>query len=369
MAAAKEASIMKNLEDITECCICCETFTDPRILPCIHTFCFECLRKTGLQMKKRPGHVMPCPFCKEEFAIPQKGWDHIKKNFFMIKLIEMTTAAKSSDQSRSMMCSNCKTENQAETNMYCIQCCKNLCPRCIEKHQKQNHRHQLRANCTESKNITVKSSANCKLHPNKLSNLYCTDCSECICTGCLGAGHRGHRVLKIDSASAEFRKEIELSIEKVSDCMLKCKAKKNQLEQDKVKFLEEMKTIETEVNRSSQKLKGLLQKHTESLLEELSSITQKRLKQIETENDEVEKHLTLSESFRQYCTDVCTKGSSGNICQSMRNLQTMSNEMQVLMESCIERKLSADQIFLRKTKLNPSMESAQKWNVIGEIKG
>jgi len=371
MAAIKEASTLRNLEDITECCICCETFTDPRMLPCIHTFCFECLRKTGLEMKKRPGHVMPCPLCKEEFTIPRNGWDDLKKNFFMMRLMDITTAAKSSDQSTSILCSSCKTRNQAEASRHCVQCSKNLCLQCSNRHQKHNPSHQVRRCCTESKDAAAKSSATafCKLHPKKPANLYCTDCSECVCTGCSVDSHKGHSCVNTDSASVEFRKEIESCIENVSDCMLKGSAKKVQMEQEKVKFLSEMKAIEKKVNRRGQELKALVQKHTEALLEELSSIKQKRLKQFETENGEVERHLTLSESFRQYCTEVSTNGSPGSICQLMSNLRTLSNEMRTLMESCTERKLSADQIFLTKTKLNVSTERGQKWNVIGEIKG
>ena len=44
---ARQSSADKELADLTECSICTEVFTDPRILPCHHTFCLNCLLNCG----------------------------------------------------------------------------------------------------------------------------------------------------------------------------------------------------------------------------------------------------------------------------------------------------------------------------------
>ena len=38
-------SLMLKVADLTECAICRESMRDPRILHCVHTFCFQCLLK------------------------------------------------------------------------------------------------------------------------------------------------------------------------------------------------------------------------------------------------------------------------------------------------------------------------------------
>jgi len=70
---------------MTECPVCTEVFTDPRVLPCIHTFCLKCLLNCGRD--KQPGDRMPCPLCRIEFTIPDDGLSGTQKNFFMLKLL------------------------------------------------------------------------------------------------------------------------------------------------------------------------------------------------------------------------------------------------------------------------------------------
>jgi len=75
----------KELADMLECSICTEVFTDPRVLPCIHTFCLMCLLK--YVEDRRPGERVPCPLCRENFTIPGNGLSGMKKNFLMEKLL------------------------------------------------------------------------------------------------------------------------------------------------------------------------------------------------------------------------------------------------------------------------------------------
>ena len=77
----------KELADMTECSICTEVFTDPRVLPCIHTFCLQCLLNYG--KNKQPWGRMACPLCRKEFTIPDDGLAGTQKNFFMEQLLHV----------------------------------------------------------------------------------------------------------------------------------------------------------------------------------------------------------------------------------------------------------------------------------------
>ena len=54
-----------------QCPICQEDLKDPRLLPCIHSFCLECLQRYCRDAVE--GDDMPCPVCRYEFEIPKDG--------------------------------------------------------------------------------------------------------------------------------------------------------------------------------------------------------------------------------------------------------------------------------------------------------
>jgi len=74
---------------MTECSICTEVFTDPRGLPCYHTFCLKCLQSYSNCKDKQPGDRMPCPMCRKEFTIPDDGLSGLQKNFYVEKLLHV----------------------------------------------------------------------------------------------------------------------------------------------------------------------------------------------------------------------------------------------------------------------------------------
>src|SRR6218665_805520 len=102
------SSTLTQLKEMTECCICLKTFTDPRMLPCIHTFCFQCLIELVDKSDKKPGDEIQCAICRKEFVLPKEGVHGIQINFFMAGMIEVRSALKRS-KFPDIPCDVCKT--------------------------------------------------------------------------------------------------------------------------------------------------------------------------------------------------------------------------------------------------------------------
>jgi hypothetical protein len=68
----------KQLDDTTECSICTEVYTDPRVLPCFHTYCLKCIDAWGRD--KKPGDSLACPLCRKDWVIPAEGIASLQKN-------------------------------------------------------------------------------------------------------------------------------------------------------------------------------------------------------------------------------------------------------------------------------------------------
>ena len=61
-------TIMATGNDELKCGICLELFQDPRTLPCLHTFCRECIQRS-----LNENHSLKCPVCRAKHELSNEG--------------------------------------------------------------------------------------------------------------------------------------------------------------------------------------------------------------------------------------------------------------------------------------------------------
>ena len=68
------ATSLVELEEQLKCPVCLELYTDPKILPCHHSFCQECLEKLS-KKKEASGdtYYLSCPTCRQCTKVPREG--------------------------------------------------------------------------------------------------------------------------------------------------------------------------------------------------------------------------------------------------------------------------------------------------------
>ena len=99
-------SIVNEVKDITECSICTEMFTNPKMLPCFHTFCLKCIEE--FCEKKEEGDTLPCPVCRKEFVVPTGGLSKLSVNFFVERLIAVQSASSLNEVVNCDVCHGCE---------------------------------------------------------------------------------------------------------------------------------------------------------------------------------------------------------------------------------------------------------------------
>ena len=135
-----KASILDRLGDTIKCHLCGRVFNDPRILPCFHTFCFQCLQLSPEKKDKTKQDRHHCSTCQREFNI--EASDGFPKNLFIDKLLDLVNIEQTIVKKESY-CELCFDDQAGSlksplASFYCVECRQKICIDCCKRHKKSN---------------------------------------------------------------------------------------------------------------------------------------------------------------------------------------------------------------------------------------
>ena len=185
----------------TRCNICSNLFDDPRMLPCLHTFCLQCIKKESeLQGAKE---VLKCPMsnCGENVTLPNKGLGKLPSDQRKVHEAEMALCGEKLESGK-QPCDEC-VRNEGAATSFCVNCCNFLCERCETHHRsaRKTLKHEVinvvekkreKDNCNIQKVFTI-SPVPCPTHSDEVLKFYCEKCEKLICRDCRDIDHDSHR--------------------------------------------------------------------------------------------------------------------------------------------------------------------------------
>jgi len=209
-------SIKDEWEEIEEeitCSICDEMFTEPKTIPCLHTFCENCI-KSAIEVGKQMERDICCPVCRAELSEDLKV---VPTNFSTKRLIEIFKKRQSSmkQKSKEMKCGECEENNPAI--MWCGDCESLLCADCYKAHGKMKHfksHNTVTVDDFIRKPKKVMSTLShlqyCINHSAQSLDLFCTTCNTLICRDCTYVDHKDHQYNFVDKLADEEREKVKL---------------------------------------------------------------------------------------------------------------------------------------------------------------
>ncbi|XP_071830717.1 E3 ubiquitin-protein ligase TRIM56-like isoform X2 [Apostichopus japonicus] len=119
-------------ENFLSCPICIQHLKEPKVLPCLHRYCSDCLESfIKQQQQQQQQGELQCAVCREFFTIPSEGF---KTDYFIKSLVEHVTLEKPEINIDLHNCVRCDKHRTAVA--YCFDRKGYLCENCYYRHLK-----------------------------------------------------------------------------------------------------------------------------------------------------------------------------------------------------------------------------------------
>ena len=243
---------LKKVEDQLDCSICLDTYTDPKLLQCLHVFCRKCLVK--LVVRDQQGQlILTCPICRQDTPVPANGTAGLQPAFHINHLLEIAEELKkaTADQPSSAE----RAERVSTSLTPTLDRIKVCCP---------DHRKEV--------------------------ELYCKKCEEPICCRCLvtGAKHQGHDCEELNTAFERYKEEMTASLGPVEQQLTTVKKALAQFERRCGEISDQRAAIEADVHKRFRQLRELLDVRETEVIGQLHQLTQGKLKSLAVQRDQIE---------------------------------------------------------------------------------
>ena len=128
----EQDDVVSNIKTNLTCQICDKLFLDPRILPCLHTFCCQCIESL---VRNRPlkDKMLKCPTCQLDTGLDSRA--SVRKlpaNSLLVSLLDLLLI----QEGEAVGCDICDASEESPAHVRCRECSVFLCELHEEAHKR-----------------------------------------------------------------------------------------------------------------------------------------------------------------------------------------------------------------------------------------
>ena len=253
-------STVNPLEEHISCSVCLEVYTNPHILNCLHTYCYQCV----LDVKQ--GNRVKCPECRE-----YTNFREVKKDFKMESLIAINkNTSQKDDQLQETVCDLCE-DSTKPVQSFCTNCKEHLCANCSKVHRR-------------------------------------------------GRATKDHKLISFADLQKSTKQEMDKYIETITDEERKMDSKctSNRELINNIKQAEGRQMAE--VNRLRKSIIEDVNRHHDSLLSEIQSINQNTIRRLEQQGQMFAQAKQQLADKKQFLADVSETHDIALLTDTLKNL-------------------------------------------------
>ena len=307
---------LKKVEEELNCSICLDTYSDPKLLQCFHVYCRKCLVK--LVVRDQQGQlILTCPICRHDTPVPANGVAGLQPAFLINHLVEIMEELKKAAADQ---------------------------PARAEKAERDS----------ASLNSCDKIKVCCREHAGKEVDLYCETCGEPVCVKCVikGGKHHSHDCEELDKAFERYTVEVTASLEPMEKQVTTITKALAQLDARCAEISDQRAAVEADVHIAFGKLQHILDTRKTELISQLHYITQRKLKELAVQRDQLETTLAQLSSCLGFMRE---------------SLKTGSQEEVLLMKSSVVKQVKKLTTEFSPDMLKPSTEANTIFSALADV--
>ena len=269
--AVKPSSGLLKLEEQLTCPVCLDLFTNPKTLPCLHSFCQECLEGLPQEREARGDiYYLSCPTCRQCTEVPREGVGAFPVAFHLNNLKEITQSLKK------------KAFNPQQ--------------------------------------------GTCNDHDKPLDG-FCETCEMVICFHCAIRTHKGHRHALISDCYPKHYQMLHDSLKPVKGKKEALKKVLSDLAEREGEIRERGEGVLEEINRMVEEMIGILRQSERKLTEQVKRVTDAKLEMLSGQTKSVQASLTLLEGIEDYVEQSLKTGTHQQVLRSKKQMMERMSEV------------------------------------------
>ena len=263
--------LVKNLKKQLTCSICLDTYTEPKTISCLHTFCCECLERHA-RVSQRQGKFR-CPECQAEIDLPEGNrFDLLPNSFFHKSLLGVLEAE------------DCQA---------------------IPRQQQET----------------------CSQHTEERLRYYCSTCEACVCPICVTEDHRGHAFDVLEKAVQEDQKNILSTVQAIKEKADLFRAQLKKLEKTSEDVEMTIAIVKQEVSEATERVITKTRQQEKQLLESLEITRRKRIERINSAKLELESLIKKINQAAEFAENLMQRRSAVDIMENKNKLRQKLEEL------------------------------------------
>ena len=345
------------LEEQLTCPVCLDLYTNPKTLPCLHSFCEACIERFP-QDKEGETYYLSCPTCRHRTELPGGGAGAFPIAFTLNNLKEIYSLMKKVSDPQQVTCDNCTTANATG---YCKDCSKFFCQKCMDIHNGwapfANHQVASLDEVTASVSSTSQllpakqePTLTCSTHDKKLK-LFCETCDSVICRDCTVRTHKDHEYDLVSASYTKHCQELEHSLNPVKGKIEALKKILSALAKREGEIRERGEGVLEEIHKMVEEMMNVLRESERKLSEEAKRVTDAKLEVLSGQAKSAQISLSLLEDIEDYVEESVKTGTPQEVLGSKKQMMERMSEVttQINVEE-LEPKEKADFVLIKDIK-------------------